>query len=99
MKFDWTHLQNYALWVAVASFALQALLQYGFNINATGYWLLVYGFLGILVLLGILNNPSSQSTAPLQQPKPIDTLQAPGSITPSAFQTGEQVLAESIKAP
>jgi len=53
--------KNYGLWVAVAAF-IPMLLQ-GFNINIlpVNYTSIVNSLLGILVLAGILNNPSNGS--------------------------------------
>jgi uncharacterized membrane protein len=67
-KFDWSHLKNYGLWVAIASFILLVLQQFGVHVNATGYNQVVTAFLGILVLLGIVNNPSSEQK-PEQTPE------------------------------
>ncbi len=58
-------LRNYGLWVAVAAFALLIAQTLGF-ITLPGqvqqYNQLVNGLLGILVLLGILNDPTTQNT-------------------------------------
>lgn len=50
--------KNYGLWVAVAGFAGLVLQTFGIDFAPEKYEELVNGFLTILVLAGILNNPS-----------------------------------------
>lgn len=51
-------LQNYGLWLAVASFVYLNLQLFGVNIGLEQYNEYVNGLLSILVIAGILNNPS-----------------------------------------
>jgi uncharacterized membrane protein len=51
-------LKNYALWLAVAGFVGLILQLCGVNVAPAQYDLVVNSFLGILVLAGILNNPT-----------------------------------------
>ena len=53
--------KNYGLWVAVASFLLLVLQAFGLDIDAGKYNELVNGLLSLLVIAGILNNPSQGS--------------------------------------
>jgi uncharacterized membrane protein len=51
-------LRNYGLWVAVASFVLLVLQTFGVEIASEKYYELVNAALGILILLGIISNPT-----------------------------------------
>lgn len=53
-----TRYKNYALWVAVASFVLLVLQTFGVDIASDKYYEIVNGGLGILILLGIISNPT-----------------------------------------
>jgi len=57
--------KNYGLWVSVFAFiplVVEALGTYDINIILPGnYGKLVQAFLGILVLAGILNNPTTEN--------------------------------------
>ena len=61
--FDKAKLKNYALWIAVVAFIpmiVSALGDYDIFIQLPGnYDKLCVAFLGILVFLGIINNPSN----------------------------------------
>ncbi|WP_044748649.1 holin [Bacillus alveayuensis] len=50
--------KNYGLWVAVGSFIVMAAQTFGVEIDFGEYEKLCNAFLSILVLAGILNNPS-----------------------------------------
>lgn len=50
--------KNYSLWVAVASFVLLLLQTFGAEIASDKYYEIVNGFLGILIFLGIISNPT-----------------------------------------
>jgi uncharacterized membrane protein len=52
-------LKNYGLWIAVSAFALLVAQTAGLNITPEKWNGLVDGFLGILVLAGIINNPTT----------------------------------------
>lgn len=54
-------LRNYGLWVAVASLVLLALQTFGVDIAPEKYNQLVNGVLGVLVLLGVISNPTNPS--------------------------------------
>lgn len=56
-----SRLSNYALWVSVFAFIPMLLKGLGMDILPSNYSELVSGFLGILVLLGIINNPTTES--------------------------------------
>ncbi|WP_199426395.1 holin [Thermaerobacillus caldiproteolyticus] len=49
---------NYSLWLAIASFAVIALQTFGVDIDLGKYERLYEAFLSILVIAGIINNPS-----------------------------------------
>lgn len=50
--------KNLGLWMAIASFVLLILQMFGVEIAPEKYYELVNGFLGILILLGIVSNPT-----------------------------------------
>ncbi|AGT31178.1 hypothetical protein M493_04365 [Geobacillus genomosp. 3] len=50
--------KNYGLWLAVGSFAALALETFGVDIDLGKYEQLYHALLSILVMAGILNNPS-----------------------------------------
>ena len=50
--------RNYGLWVAIAAFIPMLLESLGVNVLPDNYKELTKAFLGILVLAGIINNPS-----------------------------------------
>ncbi|WP_096225660.1 holin [Geobacillus sp. FJAT-46040] len=50
--------KNYGLWLAIGSFAVIALETFGVDIDLGKYERLYHAFLSILVMAGILNNPS-----------------------------------------
>jgi uncharacterized membrane protein len=52
-------LRNYGLWVAVASFVALNLGGFGIDIDLGFYDRFVNGLLGILVLLGVISNPTN----------------------------------------
>jgi uncharacterized membrane protein len=51
--------KNYGLWIAVSAFALLAAQTLGLDIAPDKWNGLVNGFLGILVLAGVVNNPTT----------------------------------------
>lgn len=51
--------RNYGLWVAIGSFLLLVLQSFGLDIDVGQYDKLLDAFLSILVLAGIINNPSN----------------------------------------
>ncbi|SFA42974.1 hypothetical protein SAMN05192569_100539 [Parageobacillus thermantarcticus] len=50
--------KNYGLWLAVGSFAFLTLQTFGVDIDLGKYERLYEAFLSILVMAGIINNPS-----------------------------------------
>lgn len=50
--------KNYGLWLAIGSFVLLALQTFGVDMDLGKYERLYDAFLSILVMAGILNNPS-----------------------------------------
>jgi uncharacterized membrane protein len=50
--------KNYGLWLAIGSFVLLALQTFGVDIDLGKYERLYEAFLSILVVAGIINNPS-----------------------------------------
>jgi len=50
--------KNYGLWLAIGSFMLLALQTFGVDVDLGKYERLYDAFLSILVMAGILNNPS-----------------------------------------
>lgn len=53
-------LRNYGLWVSLASLVLLLLNNFGVDIDESKYNGIVDAILAILVLLGILNNPTTE---------------------------------------
>jgi uncharacterized membrane protein len=51
--------KNYALWIAVASLGLIVAQAFGFEIAEDKYNEIVNGVLTVLVLSGVINNPTS----------------------------------------
>jgi uncharacterized membrane protein len=58
---DKKRLRNYGLWVAVAAFIPMLLEAFGLDVLPENYNQIVKSFLGILVLLGIINNPTTEN--------------------------------------
>lgn len=61
--------KNYGLWVAIASFIPLVLSAFGIQI-VPNYQELVNGLLSILVLAGIVSNPTTTSRGFLDDPQP-----------------------------
>jgi uncharacterized membrane protein len=95
-KMDWTHFKNYALWVAIFSFVLLVLQVFNLQVNVSAYTQITTAFLGILVLMGIVNNPSSQATVALT-PEVIAFLKAVATIKLPAAAVGEHILPLATK--
>ncbi|MFR2838137.1 MAG: hypothetical protein ACLTBU_03545 [Zhenhengia sp.] len=53
--------RNYGLWAAIAAFIPLLLSGLGIQIIPDGYEEIVNAFLGILVLAGIISNPTTSS--------------------------------------
>ena len=54
-------LKNYGLWISVASFAFMVLQNTGVQITPESWDLYVNSILGIFILLGIVNNPTTDN--------------------------------------
>ncbi len=52
-------LQNYGFWIGVVALLLLLLQQFGVEFVSSAFQVLVNIILGILVLLGIINNPTT----------------------------------------
>ncbi|ONI46105.1 holin [Candidatus Epulonipiscioides gigas] len=64
--------KNYGLWAAIFAFIPLLLSAFGINIIPADYNEIVTAFLGILVLAGILNNPTTENPG-FKDDKKIDT--------------------------
>lgn len=53
--------KNYGLWVSIAAFIPMLLKSFGLDVLPSNYSDLVNAFLGILVMAGILNNPTTDN--------------------------------------
>ncbi|TCO69486.1 phage holin [Marinisporobacter balticus] len=62
-------LKNYGLWVAVAAFIPMLLEAFGLDVLPENYNEVVKALLGILVLLGIINNPTTNNPGLLDDQK------------------------------
>lgn len=58
-NFDFSRFKNYGLWVAILSLIPMILSAFGVKVVADEYQPIVNTILGILVTLGILNNPTT----------------------------------------
>lgn len=54
-----TRFKNYALWIAIASLGLIVAQAFGLEIAEDKYNEIVNGVLTVLVLAGVVNNPTS----------------------------------------
>lgn len=57
---DKSRFKNYGLWVSVAAFIPMLLEAMGINILPENYQEIVKALLGVLVLLGLINNPTTE---------------------------------------
>jgi len=58
---DCNRFKNYGLWIAILAFIPLLLEALGLNILPKNYNELITSLLGILVLAGILNNPTTEN--------------------------------------
>lgn len=58
---DKSRLKNYGLWVSIAALIPMVLQAFGLNILPNNYKEVIGTILSILVMLGILNNPTTES--------------------------------------
>lgn len=54
-------LKNYGLWVSVASLSFMLIQEFGVQITPEKWELYINSILGILILLGIINNPTTNN--------------------------------------
>jgi uncharacterized membrane protein len=59
--FDWGKLRNYNLWILVSSLLLLFIQRAGLPVTAQAWNTLISGFLGLLVLVGLLNSPAASA--------------------------------------
>ena len=67
-----TRMGNYGFWISLASAVILALTQFGVKVDNAYVMGCVKAVLGILVLLGIVNNPTT-TTKGFGDDKPADT--------------------------
>ncbi|WP_317310878.1 phage holin [Clostridium thermobutyricum] len=58
---DWSRLKNYGLWVSILAFIPLVLKQFGIYIIPEEYTQITTAILSILVMAGILNNPTTEN--------------------------------------
>lgn len=59
---DWkSRMRNYGLWVALASFVLLMLQNFGVNVDVGRYEEAVNAFLVLMVTIGLINNPTTET--------------------------------------
>lgn len=54
-------LRNYGLWIAVIAFIPMVMESFGLKVLPTNYNEVMKAFLGILVLLGLVNDPTTDN--------------------------------------
>jgi uncharacterized membrane protein len=54
-------LKNYALWISISSFIFMIIQNSGLQITPESWNLYVNSILGIFILLGIVNNPTTDN--------------------------------------
>ncbi len=58
---DWSRLKNYGLWVSILALIPLILKQFGIYIIPEEYTKITTAILSILVMAGILNNPTTEN--------------------------------------
>ncbi|WP_195972387.1 phage holin [Clostridium thermobutyricum] len=58
---DWSRLKNYGLWVSILALIPLILKQFGIYIIPEEYTQIATAILSILVMAGILNNPTTEN--------------------------------------
>ena len=56
-----TRMGNYGFWISLASAVILALTQFGIKVDNVHVMACVKAVLGILVILGLVNNPTTES--------------------------------------
>lgn len=59
--FDKSRFKNYGLWISVAALVPMVLQGFGLDVLPSNYTEIINGILGVLVMAGILNNPTTDS--------------------------------------
>lgn len=60
-NFDWSRFKNYGLWVSLLALVPMILQAFGVKVVPEEYQAIVNTVLGVLVALGVLNNPTTES--------------------------------------
>jgi len=61
MKIDWSRFKNYGLWVSILALIPMILSAFGVNLVPEEYQVITNTILSILVALGIISNPTTES--------------------------------------
>lgn len=61
IKFCLCRLRNYGLWISLGSLIFMIIQEFGVQITPEKWELYVNSILSILILLGIVNNPTTQN--------------------------------------
>lgn len=56
-----SRLKNYGLWISIAAFIPMLLKAFGKDVLPSNYNEIINGLLGILVMLGLINNPATEN--------------------------------------
>lgn len=58
---DLSRFKNYGLWLSIAALIPMVLQGFGLNILPDNYQTIINAVLGVLVMAGILNNPTTET--------------------------------------
>lgn len=61
MKFDWSRFKNYGLWISILALIPMILSAFGVKVVPEEYQAITNTILSILVALGIISNPTTES--------------------------------------
>ncbi|WP_291651303.1 phage holin [Clostridium sp.] len=61
MNFDWSRFKNYGLWVSILALIPMILSAFGIDVVPEEYQAITNTILSILVALGIVSNPTTQT--------------------------------------
>lgn len=61
MKFDWSRFKNYGLWISILALIPMILSAFGVKVVPEEYQTITNTILSILVALGIISNPTTES--------------------------------------
>ena len=73
MKFDWSRFKNYGLWVSILALIPILLNACGVKIVPDEYQVISNTILAILVTLGIISNPTTESKSSVDNNKKNDS--------------------------